>query len=132
MSASSLLRILHVEDDADIQAIARLALEGVGGFEMETCGTGEEALHLARTFRPDLILLDVMMPDMDGVTTLRRLREDPQTEAIPVVFMTAKIQQEEVARLRTEGALDVLVKPFDPMTLAHTLRQIWARMAPGG
>ena len=130
MSASSLRRILHVEDDPDIQAIARLALEGVGGLELETCGTGEEALRLARTFHPDLILLDVMMPDMDGVTTLRRLRADPQTGAIPVVFMTAKVQQEEVARLRGEGALDVLVKPFDPMTLAHTLRQIWAARAP--
>ena len=132
MSASSLRRILHVEDDPDIQAIARLALEGVGGLELETCGTGEEALRLARTFHPDLILLDVMMPDMDGVTTLRRLRADPQTGAIPVVFMTAKVQQEEVARLRGEGALDVLVKPFDPMTLAHTLRQIWAATAPDG
>jgi CheY-like chemotaxis protein len=130
MSASSLHRILHVEDDADIQAIARLALEGVGGFETATCGTGEEALRLARSFHPDLILLDVMMPDMDGVTTLRRLREDPQTAAIPVVFMTAKVQQEEVARLREAGALEVLMKPFDPMTLAQALRQIWAGMAP--
>ncbi|MGC8724074.1 MAG: response regulator [Acidobacteriota bacterium] len=127
MDASPLVRILHVEDDTDIQAIARLALAGVGGLEVETCGTGEEALRLAVTFQPDLILLDVMMPDMDGVTTLRKLRQNPQTQAVPVVFMTAKVQMEEMARLKAEGALDVLVKPFDPMTLADQLRRIWAR-----
>ena len=78
-------------------------------------------------FAPDLVLLDVMMPDMDGPATLRALRQLPGMAALPVVFMTAKVQPQEVAEYRARGALDVIAKPFDPMTLAAQVREIWAR-----
>ena len=123
----SLTRILYVEDEPDIQAIARIALEDIGGFVLEVCDSGEQALSKAAAFTPDLLLMDVMMPDMDGPTTLRRLRENPTLADIPVVFMTAKVQPQEVRALRDAGALDVIAKPFEPMTLARDLRAIWAR-----
>lgn len=116
-------RILCVEDEPDIQAVARLALEIVGGFQVMICAGGEEALERVGAFAPDLILLDVMMPGMDGPATLRRLRADPATSAIPVVFLTAKMQASEIAHYRALGALDVIGKPFDPMGLAARLRQ---------
>lgn len=121
-----LKRILCVEDDPDIQAVARLALEMVGGFEVMTCSSGQEALDNAAGFAPDLILLDVMMPGMDGPSTLRGLRADPATSNIPVIFLTAKVQPSEIEHYRSLGALDVLTKPFDPMNLATQLRQIAA------
>lgn len=123
----SLSRILYLEDEPDIQAIARIALEDIGGFVVEVCDSGEQALARAAAFTPDLMLLDVMMPDMDGPTTLRHLREDPALADIPVVFMTAKVQPQEIEALRAAGALDVIAKPFDPMTLARDLRAVWAR-----
>lgn len=121
-----LTRILMVEDDPDIQAVARLALEALGGFTVEMCGGGQEALQKAPVFAPDLILLDVMMPDMDGPTTLARLHELPAFRSTPVVFMTARVQQDEVERYKSMGAIDVIPKPFDPMSLADTVKTIWA------
>ena len=120
-------QILLVEDEADIQTIARLALERLGGFQVEICVSGREALRKVEGFQPDLILLDVMMPGMDGPATLKALRERPQTATTPVIFMTAKVQPYEVAEYKALGALDVIAKPFDPMTLANTIREIWSR-----
>ena len=123
----TLRKVTYVEDDADIREVAVLALEVVGGFEVQTCSSGEEAVALAADFGPDLFLLDVMMaPGMDGPATLARLREIPALAATPAIFMTAKVQPQEVAALRALGALDVIAKPFDPMTLADTMRAIWA------
>lgn len=124
---SALHRILCVEDEPDIRAIVRMALETVGGFSVRTCGSGPEALAQVAEFGPDLILLDVMMPGMDGPGTLNALRRLPAAAGIPVAFMTAKVQPQELAALRALGALDVIAKPFDPMTLAETVRQIWGR-----
>lgn len=124
---SELNRILYVEDEPDIQAVAKIALEMVGGFTVRICASGEEALREAEAFAPDLILLDVMMPGMDGPSTLKALRELPSLAATPVAFMTAKVQATEVARYQALGALDVVAKPFDPMTLASRLRAIWER-----
>lgn len=121
----ALKRILYVEDDRDIQVLARLALETVGGFTVEACDSGEEALRRAPVFAPDLVLLDVMMPGMDGPTTLGHLRALPALATVPVVFMTAKAQPQEVAQLRQLGAAGVITKPFDPMVLAERLREIW-------
>jgi two-component system OmpR family response regulator len=121
-----LTRILMVEDEADIQVVARLALEAVGGFMVDVCSSGQEAIDRAPAFGPDLILLDVMMPGMDGPTTLRALRETPATAAVPVVFMTAKVQPHEVAGFRALGALGIIAKPFDPMTLPTTILDIWS------
>ena len=122
---SELTRILYVEDEPDIQAVAQIALESVGGFTLKTCSSGEEALENAVDFNPDLILLDVMMPGMDGPSTLEALRKLPELANTPAVFMTAKVQPQEVEQLLSGGAVDVIAKPFDPMTLADNIRDIW-------
>lgn len=122
-----LKRILYVEDEPDIQAVARLALEMVGGFIVKVCSSGDQALREAPAFAPDMILLDVMMPGMDGPTTLSRLRALPELATVPVAFMTAKVQPAEIAHFRTLGALDVIPKPFDPMALAGQVRVIWEK-----
>ena len=123
--ADKLTRILYVEDEPDIQTVARLALETLGGFTVEICSSGSEALDRATAFDPQLILLDVMMPGMDGPTTLGKLRELPQFATTPVIFMTAKVQPGEVAGYREIGAVDVIPKPFDPMTLSSQVQAIW-------
>lgn len=123
----SLTRILYVEDDADIQQIAVMVLETISGFTLEACSSGSEAVAKAVAFKPDLMLLDVMMPGMDGPETLRELRKFPELEQTPVVFMTAKVQPQEVQEYLAMGALAVIAKPFDPMTLAEELRAIWAK-----
>lgn len=122
-----LTRILYVEDEPDIQTVARLALETLGGFAVEICGSGDEALQRAPGFQPQLILLDVMMPGMDGPTTLGKLREIAQFATTPAIFMTAKVQPSEVAGYKALGAVDVIPKPFDPMTLASQVQAIWER-----
>jgi len=129
MNQQPLHKILYVEDDTDIQVVAKLALEAIGGFTIAVCSSGREAVARAEGFAPDLILLDVMMPDMDGPTTLKALRGLPSVGNSPVVFMTAKVQPQEVAQYRSLGVIDVIPKPFDPMTLAEQVRAIWARCA---
>lgn len=126
----ALEKILYIEDEADIQAVARLALEALGGFVVQTCSSGRDGVARASAFAPDLILLDVMMPDMDGPATLLALRQVPGLAQVPVVFMTAKVQPQEVAHYRALGAVDVIAKPFDPMALATQVRQIWSRQEP--
>lgn len=122
-----LTRILYVEDDPDIQAIAMMVLETINGFTLAACSSGAEALAKAVGFNPDLVLLDVMMPGMDGPETLKGLRAFPELAHTPVVFMTAKVQPQEVEGYLNLGAVGVIAKPFDPMTLAQQLRDIWAR-----
>lgn len=124
---SELSRILYVEDEPDIQAVTKLALEEIGGFTLEVCSNGDEALERAVEFAPDLLLLDVMMPGMDGPTTLKALREIGELAATPAIFMTAKVQPHEVEEYKALGAIDVIAKPFDPMTLSDNLRDIWTR-----
>jgi CheY-like chemotaxis protein len=123
-----LRKILYVEDEPDIQTIGRLALETVGGFEVLVCASGRDALEEIARFQPDLVLLDVMMPEMDGPTTLRTLRERTQNRTPPVIFITAKVQPQEVEQYKAMGALDVIAKPFDPMTLAETVKRAWVRL----
>jgi two-component system, OmpR family, response regulator len=118
-------KLLLVEDEPDIQTIARMALEMVGGFRVEVCGSGREALAAAPRFKPDLVLLDVMMPEMDGPTTLERLRELPEFGETPVVFITAKAMPTEIEHFKAIGAADIIPKPFDPMALADRVREIW-------
>jgi two-component system OmpR family response regulator len=110
-------RVLCVEDEEDIRTVAVLALQGLGGFEVRACASGAEAIQEAPGFAPQLILLDVMMPGMDGPTTLKSL----------VVFVTARVQPNDVAYYRELGADDVISKPFDPVALAGQLRDIWSR-----
>ena len=123
--SKSLARILYVEDEPDIRAIAQMALEAVGGFTVIACASGSEALANAPGANADLLLLDVMMPGMDGPSTLKALRELPGTAQTPVIFMTAKVQAAEVAQYRALGAMDVIHKPFDPMELSAQITRIW-------
>lgn len=122
---TDLNRILYVEDEPDIQAVAQIALESVGGFTLKVCSSGEEALGCAVDFNPDLLLLDVMMPGMDGPTTLSELRKLAELSGTPVIFMTAKVQPQEVEQLLSHGAIGVIAKPFDPMLLADTIKETW-------
>ncbi|MDP2144721.1 MAG: response regulator [Gallionella sp.] len=122
-----LMRILYVEDEPDIQTVARLALETLGGFTVAICGSGQEALDRAPDFQPQLILLDVMMPTMDGPTALGMLRALPQFTDTPTIFMTAKVQPAEIAHYLQLGAVDVIPKPFDPMILSSQVQAIWER-----
>ena len=116
------LRLLHVDDEPDIREIVQISLSLDPEMETRSCGSGQEALDVIRIWTPDVILLDVMMPIMDGPTTFARVRENPQTANIPVIFMTARAQPRELDRLLAMGAVDVIPKPFDPMGLAARLR----------
>lgn len=120
-----LQRILYIEDEADIRRVAKIALESIGRLTVVACASGEEAIAVAVEANPDLILLDVMMPNLDGPGTLQRLRELPAMAQVPVVFVTAKVQPDEIEFLKALGALDVISKPFDAITLADTLHAIW-------
>ena len=128
MSNRSLKRILYVEDEPDIQAIAKIALETVGGLNVKMCSSGQEALENVSQYSPDVILLDVMMPGMDGPSTLQALREIPELKSVPVIFMTAKVQTHEINQYLALGAVDVIAKPFDPMSLADKVRSIWDKL----
>ncbi|HEX9997472.1 MAG TPA: response regulator [Abditibacterium sp.] len=127
---NQLQRILLVEDDTDIQLVARLSLETVGGYTVEICSSGKEALQKIVAFAPDLVLLDVMMPDMDGPAVLQNLRAGKDTCHLPIVFMTAKAQTHEIEGYLALGAIAVVSKPFDPMTLPTTLSRIWQQNTP--
>jgi len=122
--SNELKKILYVEDEADIQTVAKLALESVGGFEVLICGSGAEAIDQAPGFGPDVVLLDVMMPGMDGPDTLVALKRLPELKNALAIFLTAKAMPSEIERYKELGALDVIPKPFDPMTLADQVRRI--------
>lgn len=128
MPQEDINRILYVEDEPDIQAVAKLALEQVGRFTLEVCSSGQEAIDKAEDFYPQLILLDVMMPKMDGPATLRKLRDLRDFHDIPAIFMTARVQPNEIQEYIKMGAVDVIAKPFDPMTLSCQIREIWGRL----
>ena len=115
-------QVLFVEDDTDIRAVAQLALEDEG-FKLTLCSSGQEAVDKAISLTVDLILLDVMMPDLDGPSTLLKLREFPHLANTPTIFMTAKVQHSEVKKYYAMGAVGVIAKPFDPMTLANEIRE---------
>ena len=126
MPDRELTKILYVEDEPDIAQVARLALETVGGFTIESCENGQVALDKGPAFKPDLVLMDVMMPEMDGPTALKEMQNMPEMKDVPVIFMTAKVQPVEIAEYKALGAVDVIPKPFDPMTLAEQVRQVWS------
>ncbi|MBT0957124.1 response regulator [Alphaproteobacteria bacterium KMM 3653] len=123
------IKILHVEDDPDIQDIAKIALEFQGDFVVEQASSGEEALSKADQEPPELFLMDVMMPGMSGPQLLQRFRQTPGLSDVPAIFMTARAQSEEIQALRDEGALDVIVKPFDPVSLGLQIKEILDRNA---
>jgi two-component system OmpR family response regulator len=116
------MRILHVDDEADIREVVELSLGLDPAFSVRSCASGADAIAEAAKWCPDMILCDVMMPGMDGPATLARLRESPQTVNTPVVFMTARGQAHEIEHFKSLGAVGVIAKPFDPMTLAESVR----------
>ncbi|NND49446.1 MAG: response regulator [Rhizobiales bacterium] len=120
-----LKRISLVEDDDDIRAIAEIALADIGGFELQMCASGEEAVEKVPGFAPDLLLLDVRMPGMSGPQTLGHLRQRSALADLPAIFMTADNQGDQTRNLLAEGALAVISKPFDPMQLAAELSGLW-------
>ena len=120
-------RIMVVDDDPDIASIALIALETVGGFTVETCSSGREAVNRVAAFQPDLILLDAMMPEMSGPETFQALKAHCGDSTPPVVFFTGRVLPDDVTMFKKLGALGVLEKPFDPMSLAGRVRDIWAR-----
>lgn len=126
MPNQKLEKILVVDDDSDILEIVKLALSTVGNFSIEACSSGKEALEKILHIKPQLILLDVMMPDLDGPSTLKKIRENPELAQIPVIFLTAKVQAHEIEQFKKLGAVNVIPKPFDPMTLSETVASIWS------
>ena len=122
-----LQRITYIEDEPHIREIVQLALEELGGFTLHVCESGSEALDTAPIFHPDLVLLDVMMPGMNGIQTFRSLKELPEMSGTPIIFVTAKAQKHEVQQYKSLGAADVIAKPFNPITLPSDIQVIWAR-----
>ncbi|MBB1438857.1 response regulator [Shewanella sp. SG41-4] len=118
-------KILHVEDDESIRIIVEMALVDICGFTLLACDGGQEAISQVEAFTPDLILLDAMMPGMDGIQTLNEIRKKPNCLNIPVVFMTARIQESEKQEYLDVGAVAVIEKPFDAMSLGDRLESIY-------
>ena len=120
-----LKKILHVDDDESIRMITSVTLESVGNFEVLSCESGIEALEKFPDFQPQVIVLDVMMPELDGPGTLDELKKQYNLDDVMVLFMTAKVQQEELDHLRKIGGFDVIEKPFDPMSLPDDIQSCW-------
>ncbi|HEY6882162.1 MAG TPA: response regulator [Polyangiales bacterium] len=118
------MKVLLVDDDADIRLIASIALRQIGKWEVTTACSGSEALAKLAEATPDVVIMDLMMPDLDGLGTLAAIRERPGLTSLPVIFMTAKVRQNEVERYLAAGARGVVQKPFDPMQLATEVRRI--------
>ena len=132
MRDRDLNRILYVEDDADIRKIVCMSLEMIGDYTVVACGSCADALQVVDDFDPDLLLLDVMMPDVDGPSTLRKLRRRETAANAPAVFITAKVQAGDMEHYGRLGVVDVIVKPFDPMTLSERIDHIWQRYRNDG
>ena len=122
---AKLKRILHADDEPDIREIVKMSLELFGDYSIKSCASGKELLKEVKTFNPQLILLDVMMPEMDGRMVFEELKKDNQTANIPVVFMTAKVQSHEIDSYLKLGGAGVVIKPFVPETLSEQLVRIW-------
>ena len=117
-----LKKILYVEDDEDIAEVTVMTLADIGGFEVKHCFSGKLALEILPEYKPQLVLMDVMMPEMDGTETVKAIRKMPEWKNIPIIFMTAKIQHNEQREYLRLGAIGVIVKPFDSMALCENIR----------
>jgi len=122
-------RIAYVEDEPDIRELTDITLSSLGGFEVATYESGAVALESLPGFSPDLILLDVMMPEMDGKELFARLQDLPETKHMPIIFMTAKALVSEKNELNDLGAIGVISKPYDPMVLSDKIREIFCAHA---
>jgi two-component system, OmpR family, response regulator len=121
-------KICYVEDDEDIQRIVRMSLERIGKMSVEVVTDPMKAIAAITAFKPDLVMLDWMMPGMDGPTLFKKMKEDPQMSVLPVVFITAKAQSRDMAELMALGAAGTISKPFSPKDLPEQLRQIWTKL----
>lgn len=122
-----LKKILYAEDEPDVRTVVEMTIETMSNYELKTCNNGKELIEYVNEYSPDLILLDVMMPEMDGPTTFKQLQANDSMKNIPVIFMTAKAQVHEVEIFKEIGAVGVIIKPFDPMSLCSEIEQIWER-----
>ena len=125
--SKELKKILYAEDEEDIRTIVAFILEELHGFDVTYCSDGEEVLQKASNMVPDLFLFDVMMPKMDGPTALIELRKNPLFADVPAIFMTAKIQSNEIQHYKSIGAIDVINKPFDPMQIGALIKAAWVK-----
>jgi two-component system OmpR family response regulator len=121
-------KILCIDDDADILEIVKVSLEVFGGYQLQTCSGGSEGLSQAATWQPDLIITDVMMPDLDGIETFRLLRENPVTAQIPVFFMTARVENSHLNEYISLGTASIIQKPFDVTKLAAQVNDAWCKL----
>jgi CheY-like chemotaxis protein len=128
MPAKPLKKISYVEDDEDIQRIVRMSLERVGKMTVDVVGDPTLAIEAMTSFKPDLVMLDWMMPKMDGPTLFREMKQHPETKNLPVVFITAKASARDLESLMAMGAAGTISKPFSPKDLPEQLREIWARL----
>lgn len=120
----SIKRILLIDDEDDIREVARVSLEMVGGWKVASAGTAHQGLEMAADQRPDAILLDVMIPDMDGPATFRALQAEPATRDIPVILLTAKVQATDLRHFADLGVAATIAKPFDPLTLPSQVADV--------
>lgn len=124
---SDLKRILYAEDEHDVQTIVEISVWSTSNYQIKICDNGKLLLDCVEEYNPDLILLDVMMPEMDGVTTLKNLKSNIKTRDIPVIFITAKAQTHEVSAFNESEVIGIITKPFDPMNLCSQIKEIWER-----
>lgn len=122
---ATLKKILYVEDDTDIQLIVKQALETISNFEVAICSSGAEALSLISDINPDLLLSDVMMPNMDGLTLLKEIKKQEAYKNLPYIFITAKSNTSDITTLINTGALSVIFKPFNPIHLGNDIQELW-------
>lgn len=120
-----LKKILYAEDEPDVQTIVELTIQTMSDYDIKICNNGKKLLECVEEFKPDLILLDVMMPEMDGPTTFQALKANESTTNIPVIFVTAKAQIHEVEKFKEIGSLGVITKPFQVMNLCDNIQRIW-------
>ena len=124
MAGRSLSKILIVDDDIDSLEISRFSLMTNKEYDVDTCLSGREALEKIKEIEPELILLDVLMPEMDGIETLKEIRRIPGYEEVPVIFLTAKVQSNDMDLYENTGVIGVIVKPYDPMELPNIVKNL--------
>lgn len=128
MSNQPLRKLLVVDDDLDILKIVEISLEGMTGVTFKYCSSGQQAIKEATTFHPDLMLVDIMMPAMDGFQLVQAIKALPELSNTPIVFLTAKIQKDEIAECHKAGVDYIIPKPFDPITLPDQIKEIWEKV----
>lgn len=118
-------KILYAEDEPDIRTIVETVIQAMSDYDIKICENGKILMDCVEKYSPDLVLLDVMMPEMDGPTTFKNLQENPKTKNIPVIFMTAKAQVHEIKAFLDSGVIGIITKPFDPVQLCSRINELW-------